>query len=97
MEECTVGLHSPGGGQISVEMLMAVTNREIEAGRMAEDHSMRKIAVDGVAAPHFSHAEMVAQDAMKVAAHEQAKVASPAAPSAPGQCPGGLRRRRDAW
>lgn len=63
VQESVVGLHSPGGGQISVDMLMAVTNREIAAGRMTEDHSMRKIAVEGAAAPHFSHAQMLANDA----------------------------------
>lgn len=37
---------------------MTVTNREIAAGRMTEDHSMRKITVEGAAAPHFSHAKL---------------------------------------
>jgi hypothetical protein len=63
VQECTVGLDSPGGGDVSVEMLMAVTNREIAAGRMTEDHSLRKIAVEGAAAPHMSHAELVATHA----------------------------------
>ena len=63
VKECTVGLHSPGGGDISIEMLMAVTNREIAAGRMSEDHSQRKIAVEGAAVPHFSHAKLIAQHA----------------------------------
>jgi hypothetical protein len=63
VKECTVGLYSPGGGDISIEMLMAVTNREIVAGRMSEDHSQRTIAVEGAAVPHFSHAELIAQHA----------------------------------
>lgn len=63
LQECTVGLDSPGGGDVSIEMLMAVTNREIAAGRMTEDHSMRKIAVEGAAAPHLSHADLVAKHA----------------------------------
>ena len=63
VQECTVGLDSPGGGDISVEMLLAVTNREIAAGRMTEDHSMRKIAVESAAAPHLSHAELIAKHA----------------------------------
>jgi len=63
LQECTVGLDSPGGGDVSVDMLMAVTNREIAAGRMTEDHSQRKIAVEGAAAPHFSHAELLAKHA----------------------------------
>jgi hypothetical protein len=80
-QESTVGLDSPGGGQISIEVLMAVTNREIEAGRMTEDHSMRKIAVEGAAAPHFSHTQMLANDA-KV--REQAGQANTAPKTAPG-------------
>lgn len=81
VEECTVGLDSPGGGNVSVEALMAVTNREIAAGRMTEDHSLRKIAVQGAAAPHLSHAELVAQHAKLKA--EAAREAPPmrAAPS----------------
>lgn len=63
VQECTVGLDSPGGGDVSVEMLMAVTNREIAAGRMAEDHSLRKIAIESAAAPHMSHADLVAKHA----------------------------------
>lgn len=63
VQECTVGLDSPGGGDVSVEMLMAVTNREIAAGRMVEDHSLRKIAVEGAAAPHLSHGELIAKHA----------------------------------
>ncbi|MDB6105526.1 MAG: hypothetical protein JWO52_5525, partial [Gammaproteobacteria bacterium] len=38
VQECTVGLKSPGGGDVSVERMMAVTNREIAAGRMSEQH-----------------------------------------------------------
>ena len=64
VQECTVGLDTPVvGGDISVDMLIAVTNREIAGGRMTEDHSLRKIAVEGAAAPHMSHAELVARHA----------------------------------
>jgi type VI protein secretion system component VasK len=64
LEECTVGLDTPVvGGDASVDMLMSVTNREIAAGRMTEDHAMRKHAVKLAAAPHFSHAELVAKHA----------------------------------
>jgi len=59
VQECTVGLHSPGGGDVSVERMMAVTNREIAAGRMTEQHSLRQIAVQGAAAPHLSDAQLV--------------------------------------
>jgi hypothetical protein len=64
VQECTVGLDTPVvGGDVSIEMLMTVTDREIAAGRMTEDFSLRKIAVDGAAAPHLSHAELVAKHA----------------------------------
>lgn len=63
VKECTVGSGSPGGGDVSVEMLMAATNREIAAGRMTEDHALRKMAVEGAAAPHPSHSELVAKHA----------------------------------
>lgn len=63
LQECTVGLDSPGGGDVSVEMLVAVTDREIADGRMTEEHSMRKIAVQGAAAPYLSHADLVAKHA----------------------------------
>lgn len=82
-QECTLGLHSPGGGQISVDMLMAVTNREIAAGRMNEDHSMRKIAVEGAAVPHFSHAQMLADDA-KVREEAAQSTVAPTPKTKPG-------------
>jgi hypothetical protein len=64
LRESTVGLDTPVvGGDVSVDMLMAVTNREIAAGRMTEDHSMRKIAVEGAAAPHLSHVQLLAKHA----------------------------------
>jgi TPR repeat protein len=75
LQECTVGLDSPGGGDVSIELLMTVTNREIAAGRMTEDHSMRKIAVEGAAAPHFSHAELLAKHAKLKEAAEKPKAA----------------------
>jgi hypothetical protein len=59
LRECTVGLSSPGGGDISVERLIAVTSREIAAGHMTEQHSLRQIAVQQAAAPHMSDAELV--------------------------------------
>ena len=73
VKECTVGLDAPVvGGDISVDMLMAVTNREIEAGRMTEEHSLRKIAVEGASALHLSHAELVAKHANRKAEAPQA-------------------------
>jgi hypothetical protein len=83
-QECTVGRDSPGGGDISVEMLMAVTNREIAAGRMAEDHSVRKIAVEGAAAAHLSHAELLAKHA-KLKDEAQKSKDEPAPQTPPGK------------
>jgi len=60
-QECLVAAGSPEGGDISVEKLMAVTDREIAAGRMTEDHTLRKIAKQCAAAPHLSHTELVAK------------------------------------
>jgi hypothetical protein len=72
VKESTVGFDSAGGGDVSVEMLMAATNREIAAGRMTEEHALRKIAIEGAAAPHLSHAQLVAKHA------KQAPTAGPA-------------------
>jgi hypothetical protein len=59
VKECLVGVDSPGGGDVSVEMAMAVTDREVAAGRMTEDHALRKLAVGGCAAPHLTHAQLI--------------------------------------
>lgn len=62
--ECTVGLDTPiVGGDVSVDMLINVTDREIAAGRMTEDHSIRKIAIEGASMPHLSHDELLAKHA----------------------------------
>lgn len=79
VRESSVGRDSPGGGDVSVEMLMAATNREIAAGRMTEDHALRKMAVEGAAAPHLSHAELLAK---------HAKQAQPTAPAATAKADG---------
>lgn len=82
-QECIVGLDTPVvGGDISVEMLKFVTDREIAAGRMTEDHSVRKIAVEGAAAPHLSHAELLAKHAKLKAEAAKSKAGTAAqAPS----------------
>ena len=49
------------GENVCVETLYAVTEREIRAGRMNSDHALRKIATDGVAVPHMTRAELLAQ------------------------------------
>ncbi len=49
------------GSNVCVETLYAITQREIEAGRMTVDDSLRKTAENGMAAPHPSRADLVAQ------------------------------------
>ena len=55
VQEATVG------GNVCVETLLAVTSREIAAGRMSENDDVRKAAVDGCAAPHLTRAELQAR------------------------------------
>lgn len=86
-KECTVGLDSPGGGDVSVEMLKAVTDREIAAGRMTEDHALRKLAVEAFSAPHFTHEQLIEE-------HSKRKVAAIApAPKTLAQKLAGLFRK----
>jgi hypothetical protein len=59
VQECLVGSDLPGGGDVSVELLKAVTDREIAAGRMTEDHSLRQLALTTFAAPHLTHAQLL--------------------------------------
>ena len=49
------------GENVCVETLYAVTEREIKAGRMDPGHTLRKIATDGIAVPHMTRAELLAQ------------------------------------
>jgi len=67
---------SPGGGDVSVEMLVAVTGREIAAKRMAEDHELRRMALAGAAAPHLSHAQLVTKHAAQGTSASASKVPS---------------------
>ena len=53
------------GENVCVETLDAITQREIAAGRMAEDNSLRKIAADGMRAPHLTRSELLAIEAEK--------------------------------
>jgi hypothetical protein len=78
VKECTVGLDSPGGGDVSVEMLRAATDREVAAGRMTEDHTLRKLAVEGCVAPHLTHAQLIEKHA------KLKEEAAPAAQTSPG-------------
>jgi hypothetical protein len=55
------------GDQVSPELLDFVTKREMAAGRMRPDHPLRQAAEQGLAEPHLSPAEMLAQHDAKVA------------------------------
>lgn len=46
-------------GHICVETMYQVTTREIAAGRMSPDFSLRKMAEQGVAVPHFTRDELL--------------------------------------
>ena len=49
------------GEYVCVETLYAVTQREIEAGRMSLDHSCRRIAEDAMAEPHVTRAQLLSE------------------------------------
>ena len=59
------------GENVCVEILYAITGREVNAGRMAPDHALRKTAESGMAAPHMSRAEL-----LKMVSAQNAKPAS---------------------
>ena len=46
------------GENVCAETMFAATSREIAAGRMTEDHSLRKLAVAGYTAPHLTRAQL---------------------------------------
>lgn len=62
VEEALIGEH------VCVETMYAITQREIDAGRMTPDDNLRKGAEAGMAAPHNSRAELI-----KIAARTGAK------------------------
>jgi hypothetical protein len=53
------------GENVSPELLEAATSREIAAGRMGQDHGLRKAALEGMAAPHETKEEMLMQAMVK--------------------------------
>lgn len=55
---------------------MAVSDREIAAGRMTDDHSLRQLALTASVAPHLTHAELLAKQA-------KLQAGTPPAPKAP--------------
>lgn len=61
------------GANICVETLDAVTQREIAAGRMSPHDNLRRDALELVAAPHQSRAELIAIHAKQLAEHTLAE------------------------
>lgn len=59
VSECLIGEN------VSIDRLNRVTRREIAAGRMAKDHSLRDIADQGLAAPYLSEEELLEMAAVK--------------------------------
>ena len=55
-------------GNICVDTLYQVTTREIAAGRMSPDFSTRKIAEQGIAAPHFTREQLLVGAADNISA-----------------------------
>lgn len=55
VQECLVGQN------VCTETMYAVVQREVAAGRMAPDDTLRKTAEAAMAAPHFTRAELLAQ------------------------------------
>jgi len=55
VQECLVGQN------VCTETLYAVTGREVAAGRMAPDDTLRKNAEAAMVAPHLTRAELLAQ------------------------------------
>jgi hypothetical protein len=94
VKETTVGLDSPGGGDVSVELLKAVTDREVAAGRMSEDHVLRKLAVDGCAAPHPTHEQLLAKHAKLKEQAERAKAVQTAGSASTAYAVGAVLGRR---
>jgi hypothetical protein len=59
VQECLIGEN------VSIDRLDRVTRREISAGRMTKDHSLRAIADQGLAAPYLSEEELLEMAAVK--------------------------------
>src|SRR4051812_43215863 len=58
-EEALVGEH------VCAETLNAITEREIAAGRMAENDPLRDVALRSMAAPHLTRAQLVQLEATR--------------------------------
>ena len=53
------------GENVCADILLEVTDREVAAGRMTPDHTLRKLAEDATSAPHPTREELAAIAAEK--------------------------------
>lgn len=61
------------GENVSVELLHAVTEREVQAGRMPESDELRQLAVTSLAAPYLSVQELLKIERDRLAAESKPK------------------------
>ena len=61
------------GHNVSVELMQAVTQREVNAGRMAEDDEFRQLAIKGLAAPYLSVQELLNMEQDRLSAETKGK------------------------
>lgn len=61
------------GHNASVELLHAVTEREVQAGRMPESDELRQLAVKGLAEPYMSAQELLKVEQDRLAAESKPK------------------------
>ena len=61
------------GQNVSVELLNAVTQRELQAGRMPEDDELRQLAVNGIAEPYLTVAELLKIESDRIAVESKPK------------------------
>ena len=59
------------GQNVSVELLHAITEREVQAGRMDENDELRQLAVKGLAEPYLSVQELLKIEQDRVAAESK--------------------------
>ena len=61
------------GQNVSVELLNAVTQREVQAGRMPEDDELRQLAVNGIAEPYLTAQELLKIESDRLAVESKPK------------------------
>jgi hypothetical protein len=61
------------GENVSVDLLHAITEREVQAGRMREDDELRQVALKGISEPHLSVQELMKIEQERLAAETKPK------------------------